>query len=76
MTSRILKCPACGTYALTEHCPCGAARLPPRPPKYSPDDRYAEYRRKYKELHPDENQGKKMHPLEAKRKGLPAEDAV
>jgi H/ACA ribonucleoprotein complex subunit 3 len=54
MVNRILRCPVCGSYALTEQCPCGGARIPPRPPKYSPDDKYAEYRRRYKELHLEE----------------------
>jgi H/ACA ribonucleoprotein complex subunit 3 len=54
MVNRILRCPACGSYALTEQCPCGDTRIPPRPPKYSPDDKYAEYRRRYKEQHAEE----------------------
>lgn len=41
----ILKCPACKSYALSESCPCGAARVSPRPPKYSPEDKYGRYRR-------------------------------
>jgi H/ACA ribonucleoprotein complex subunit 3 len=53
MVNRILRCPLCGSYALTEQCPCSGARIPPKPPKYSPDDKYAEYRRRYKELHPE-----------------------
>ena len=48
-TVKILKCPACGNYALSETCACGGKRLPPKPAKYSPDDKYAAYRRKYKE---------------------------
>jgi len=52
-TVKILKCPACGSYALTEACACGGKRLPPKPAKYSPDDKYADYRRKYKEEHRD-----------------------
>ncbi len=67
---RILRCPSCGSYALSERCPCGATRVPPRPPKYSPDDKYADYRRRYKELHLEENHLRRMHPLEAKRKGI------
>ncbi len=64
MTSRILKCPACGSYGLAEACACGATRIPPKPPKYSPEDKYAAYRRKYKELHPE---GKaEEHPAEAR----------
>jgi rRNA maturation protein Nop10 len=59
MTSHILKCPSCLSYGLSEGCACGAHRVSPKPPKYSPEDKWASYRRKYKE----------MHPLEALRKG-------
>ncbi|HHE36907.1 MAG TPA: ribosome biogenesis protein [Candidatus Woesearchaeota archaeon] len=44
----ILKCPKCSSYGLKEKCSCGGIRLRPKPPKYSPEDKYAEYRRKYK----------------------------
>ncbi len=49
MTHHILKCPACGSYSLHERCDCGEERIPPKPPKWSPEDKYAAYRRKYKE---------------------------
>ena len=47
---RILKCPKCASYALEAQCPCGGTRVQVNPPKYSPDDKYASYRRKYKEM--------------------------
>jgi len=40
------KCPACGEYSLQDVCRCGTATVIPLPAKYSPDDRYGEYRRK------------------------------
>jgi len=50
----ILKCRACGSYGLVEKCSCGAVRARPKPPRYSPEDRYGEYRRKFKERAEDE----------------------
>lgn len=47
--SEILKCQSCNSYSLGETCACGAKRIPVLPPKYSPEDKYASYRRKYKE---------------------------
>ncbi|MBC8501485.1 MAG: ribosome biogenesis protein [Nanoarchaeota archaeon] len=43
--SRILKCAKCGNYGLTENCSCGGKKINPKPPKYSPEDKYGEYRR-------------------------------
>jgi len=34
---------------MNETCSCGGAAITTRPPKYSPDDRFADYRRKAKE---------------------------
>ncbi len=48
--THILKC-SCGSYGLSEECPCGGRRCRVLPPKYSPEDKYAAYRRKYKEEH-------------------------
>lgn len=62
MTSEILRCPQCGSYSLHEQCSCGATRISPRPPKYSPEDKYASYRRKYKEEHPDEVRRQELLP--------------
>lgn len=47
--NHILKCPKCGSYSLKPKCDCGGKRAKPKPPKYSPEDKYGEYRRKWKE---------------------------
>ena len=45
----ILKCTKCGTYTLKEKCPeCGSKCVEPKPPKFSPDDKYADLKRKAK----------------------------
>ena len=45
----ILKCPKCGQYTIKDKCnKCGVKTIAPKPPKYSPQDKYAEYRRKAK----------------------------
>ncbi len=49
MAHHILKCPACDSYSLHEACPCGGTRVSPKPAKWSPEDKYGAYRRKYKE---------------------------
>lgn len=46
MRSAMRKCPECGSYSLKDECGCGSATATPLPAKYSPDDRYGEYRRK------------------------------
>jgi len=33
---------------MKEQCSCGGKAVNPRPPKYSPDDKYAGYRRQTK----------------------------
>ncbi len=46
---KIKKCPKCGLYTLKDVCPkCGAQTVSAHPPKFSPEDRYGEYRRKLK----------------------------
>jgi H/ACA ribonucleoprotein complex subunit 3 len=47
MTDSILRrCPACGKYSLQASCPaCGAATATPHPARFSPQDRWARYRR-------------------------------
>ncbi|MBU1198353.1 MAG: ribosome biogenesis protein [Nanoarchaeota archaeon] len=47
--NHILKCPKCHSYGLSEKCKCGNVRDRPKPPKYSPEDKYGDYRRKFKE---------------------------
>ncbi|HDI31646.1 MAG TPA: RNA-protein complex protein Nop10 [Thermofilum sp.] len=45
----IRKCISCNRYTLKETCPyCGGKTRSPHPPKFSPEDRYGEYRRKMK----------------------------
>lgn len=47
MRSRLRRCPECGTYTLLESCKaCGTRTVCPVPPRYSPEDRLGEYRRK------------------------------
>jgi H/ACA ribonucleoprotein complex subunit 3 len=45
----ILKCQTCKGYGLSSACACGGTRVNVLPPKYSPEDKYGAYRRKYKE---------------------------
>jgi len=44
----ILKCKSCGKHTLKEKCSCGGIAANIKPPKFSPEDNYAKYRRKYK----------------------------
>ncbi len=46
----LYKCTNCGTYTLDEKTcsKCGADVRNPAPPKYSPQDKYGDYRRKAK----------------------------
>ncbi|PIN73065.1 ribosome biogenesis protein [Candidatus Woesearchaeota archaeon CG10_big_fil_rev_8_21_14_0_10_45_16] len=45
----ILKCSSCNSYTLHEKCPqCGSKALEPKPPKFSPEDKYGSYRREIK----------------------------
>ncbi|MFP4000635.1 MAG: RNA-protein complex protein Nop10 [Thermoplasmata archaeon] len=46
---KIKKCLSCEEYTLQDHCErCGKKTVDPKPPKYSPEDKYGEYRRKQK----------------------------
>ncbi|MCA9477933.1 MAG: ribosome biogenesis protein [Nanoarchaeota archaeon] len=49
MASNILKCTTCGSYGMSSECSCGGTRMLCKPPKYSPEDKYAKYRRMAKE---------------------------
>ncbi|MCK5107375.1 MAG: RNA-protein complex protein Nop10 [Nanoarchaeota archaeon] len=45
----IMKCSFCKTYTLKEKCPkCNKQTIMPKPAKYSPIDKYADYRRQAK----------------------------
>jgi H/ACA ribonucleoprotein complex subunit 3 len=47
MKSDIRKCGKCGRYTLSSTCAsCGCETVCPVPPRYSPEDRMGEYRRK------------------------------
>tara|TARA_Y100000310_G_scaffold298404_1_gene332332 strand:- start:647 stop:817 length:171 start_codon:yes stop_codon:yes gene_type:complete len=43
----ILKCSKCEKYTLKEKC-CGLKTISPKPPKFSPEDKYGDYRREEK----------------------------
>ncbi|MBN2423125.1 RNA-protein complex protein Nop10 [Candidatus Woesearchaeota archaeon] len=44
----ILKCSKCNKYTLSEKCACNGKAVSPKPAKYSPEDKYGDYRRKVK----------------------------
>jgi len=49
MTQHIFKCSSCNNYTLETSCPkCQKPTITPKPPKYSPEDKYGEYRRQIK----------------------------
>ena len=50
MPRRIFKCTKCGRYTLNrEKCPyCGAPVVSAHPPRWSPHNRFVEYRVRYK----------------------------
>ena len=51
MDSNMGKCMVCGAYSLSGACPkCGGRAISPHPPRFSPEDRYGDYRRRLKEL--------------------------
>ncbi|HEV2316766.1 MAG TPA: RNA-protein complex protein Nop10 [Thermoplasmata archaeon] len=44
--SRLHRCRSCGRYTLSGRCPaCGGEVGTPHPARFSPQDRYARYRR-------------------------------
>ncbi len=47
----ILKCTNCNKYTMKLICTCGNKTIDVKPPKYSPEDKYAKYRREVK--HPE-----------------------
>ena len=48
---KIQRCPECGMYTLSDRCKgCGVKTVNPKPPKFSPEDKYGEYRRKQKKF--------------------------
>jgi H/ACA ribonucleoprotein complex subunit 3 len=56
MKTSLRKCPTCQEYTLGETCPkCGAKTNVPIPPRYSPEDKYGEYRRRMKKEQGERN---------------------
>ncbi len=56
MKTLLRRCPSCHEYTMAAKCPRdGAATEVPLPPRYSPEDRYGEYRRKLKQERGDLN---------------------
>jgi H/ACA ribonucleoprotein complex subunit 3 len=46
----ILKCLGCASYTMSTSCPkCGAKASTVKPAKFSPEDKFAGYRRSFKE---------------------------
>ncbi|RLG21659.1 RNA-protein complex protein Nop10 [Candidatus Micrarchaeota archaeon] len=42
-----MRCPKCGRYTMKNSCPlCGAETVKAEPPRFSPLDKYGEYRRR------------------------------
>jgi len=49
MKSKIRRCLNCKRYTMKENCPvCGKVTVNPLPPRFSPIDKYGEYRRRLK----------------------------
>ena len=44
----ILKCSKCNKYTMKDVCECGGRVVLVKPQKYSPEDKYGEYRRTVK----------------------------
>ena len=45
----IHKCQKCNAYTMKSCCSCGGTAIEAKPPKYSPEDKYAQYRRQAKQ---------------------------
>lgn len=46
---KLRRCAACGAYTLKVNCPkCRGETKTANPPKYSPEDKWAKYRRRFK----------------------------
>jgi H/ACA ribonucleoprotein complex subunit 3 len=63
------KCVACGKYTLkTDACPyCKGKLIMPYPPRFSPLDKYGEYRRRYKMETAESIGSKKTEPPEEQK---------
>lgn len=56
MRSIMRKCEICGIYTLKERCSCKNLTSVPIPPRFSPQDRFGEYRRKLKAIQKKERE--------------------
>lgn len=54
-TRQILYCTNCQKYLLEETCECGTKTISTKPAKFSLNDKYSEYRLKYKNSMKSEN---------------------
>jgi H/ACA ribonucleoprotein complex subunit 3 len=45
---KLKKCTVCGRYTLKDFCVCGGKAESVKPPRFSPVDKYGEYRRRLK----------------------------
>ena len=52
MADLILKCKECKNYTMEKICKCGSEALTTKPSKFSIEDKYGNYRLKYKKEHP------------------------
>jgi H/ACA ribonucleoprotein complex subunit 3 len=44
----ILRCEKCGTYTMSDKCKCGGKAITTKPAKFSPEDKFGQWRRKAK----------------------------
>lgn len=56
MKTLLRKCKVCGKYTMKDICPCGNETIVPIPPRFSPQDRFGEYRRRLKKIAQNDNE--------------------
>lgn len=50
MKTLLRKCKVCDKYTIKDICSCGNKTIVPIPPRFSPQDRFGEYRRRLKKI--------------------------
>lgn len=61
MAQHILRCPSCNKYTLQEQCSaCSIKTKLVKPPKFSLNDKYAEYRRRQRKVEQEEKKAIKL----------------